>query len=397
MKTRRFTAILLALITLMSVFCSPSFFSFANEVEVVATRGIGISSGEDYFIMNYNQRLMAPNSSNPSDYISVVTWNPSVWNEPRLQWQVNKQSDGTFKLWSFGGSGTILRGYVDTLNIETECDENDESVKFEIQRIDYVIEEDGTYNYAYEGMYVIKCEQYYVAEGPNTVVVLKEEFNSSCCWTFMASEKRFAGLSSVFETGTPTNVNNGAFVEDFENYGYRAYTDLDYHTPEYFLDSLIGDDIFIYAGRASTASLNFYELDGSVHYVGKFTVDYETGGGSDDCYVSDLSANALCLSRCIIYLGNNTGADCLGGDGEYYNLVDATYDKGAHFVLGIRGNISATEKNEWIAAFLEGIELYKTINGALLYVEEWFDYAYNGEDLGFEIYSRGDGNQYLNF
>ena len=121
----------------------------------------------------------------------------------------------------------------------------------------------------------------------------------------------------------------------------------------------------------------------------KLIADYETSGGRiNQYYAFDLDENALCLSRCIIYLGDDTGTSMNG-----YNLVDITYEKGAHYVLGVQGTISAAAKNAWLGAFLDAINSGNTINSAV----EMANLAASRLDSTFTTYSRGDGDQVLNF
>ena len=81
--------------------------------------------------------------------------------------------------------------------------------------------------------------------------------------------------------------------------------------------------------------------------VGRIMADRRLNTPDLVYYISNLPVNSLCRERCVLYLGCNTGTN----NGKY-NLVDSTFDKGAHFVLGTTANVRACDVDIWLENFI---------------------------------------------
>ena len=384
MTVRKKFSFIWVIVTLIVSLCLPSLVSFAST-----SRGLGISDNTVYYIMNYaNKRLMAPNSDT-DEVTNVTTWTAGDWQNPRTKWLVKKQSNGAYRLFSFGSTSHALRAYENN-SVEVEYEESDGSVDFDICRIN-----DGDY----DGMYVIKWGDKYLSTASNSDAVILEEASSvtneegiitnvRCIWTFMAVEKRDATYYYFNHSNMNTSANAVSFYNRFESYGYDGYyvenlEDADFVT-DYYIEQ---DDIFIFAGYGEEASIVFKDANGNK--LGAVVADYETVDENNEYYL-ELDANALARSRCVILLGSNTASYVAGNDGNVYNLVDTIYSYGAHYVLGIMAEIEDDQINAWMTTFISRINNGANIDTAVTAA----NYA---SSMNNYVYSRGDGNQYLNF
>lgn len=93
------------------------------------------------------------------------------------------------------------------------------------------------------------------------------------------------------------------------------------------------------------------------------------------------------MLRCVLYLGCSTGLDYSHSTG-IYNLVDATFEKGAHFVLGTTDTVNVAISNAFLEGFLSKID----DNGSIL---ECISEGLSRSE-GYPITYRGDTSQYLN-
>ncbi len=72
--------------------------------------------------------------------------------------------------------------------------------------------------------------------------------------------------------------------------------------------------------------------------------------------IDDCQKNQLAHARCVLYLGCQTAVDCnMTGIGPIYNLLDSTYNKGAHFVFGFTDILYISDVNDFMAGFLSGV------------------------------------------
>ena len=109
----------------------------------------------------------------------------------------------------------------------------------------------------------------------------------------------------------------------------------------------------------------------------------------------------------MLYIGCHTGCNYIGSDGTIGNLVDETFGKGAHYVMGPLVGILTDDGDLWMQYFLSSIEDGNSLQAAVDYatlqigitVVKYLDdegnetYAY--EQISF--YCIGDGYQYLAF
>lgn len=306
---------------------------------------------------------------------------------------MEKQSDGTYlieilneKYLKVKSDGSIvIHHYI-----------GGDEYKFDICRVD-----EGPW----QGSYTIKNGDKYLSRNYNfgTSWALLDTPTECSYWTFMAAEKGiaeyYAYTNGDFDTTYPSDtVNQTTIMQYLDQLGYEDYM---YNWPvpsDAIIDLIPEIDITIFTGEGDAG---YIITDPTGTYDSMIMADYELTTGYMQQYIGDLGPNDLAKSRCIIYASDNSGNLATGNDGESYNLVDMTYDKGAHFVLGFKNLMPDNLINQWMANFLANINDNCSIRTAIVlacHATGLCDDELDGDEM-FDryIYYRGDWHQYLNF
>lgn len=353
----------------------------SDYVYLYVKDSIGIEDNTKYYIMNYNsKRYLSLESASDTNFTNVYTRERSTTN--LSQWKVDKQTDGTTKLISvYSSTGRVLD--VTGTNIDIHVDNDRTYQKFYVYRID---------SEPYKGLYYIRHGNYYVAQDSNYNVYLTATLSSNAMWSFMAVDTRCADYYSIKEPDTSMQYNNYK-----ETMNLLGYTSNKWHciSAGYAYDYLRNtNDVFTFIGHGaaisgqSCATIGFQNSSGN--YNGCITANSTILEGlsidNHTIYSIDaLSKNALALERCVLYLGCETGVSYVTG-GISYNLVDSTYNKGAHFVLGTLEEISVDEANYFLNIFLYNC-LTKSVYESISSITD--------DNPLFETYYIGDTAQFL--
>lgn len=152
------------------------------------------------------------------------------------------------------------------------------------------------------------------------------------------------------------------------------------------------DDIFVFRGHGGAGRIAFYDENGS--WLGRIAVNSYVFSNSNSRCIDSCSDNQLSTLRCVLYIGCSTGVDFTHSTGTY-NLVDSTYEKGAHFVLGTTETVYASDSN----AFLNGFLTELSTNQSNIYtcVQKGVIKAgtVSSESGSYPLYYVGDSRQYL--
>lgn len=327
------------------------YYDDYDEVEVekyltvLVVDSRGIESGNSYYIVNANTgRNMASSSTNSSDYANVVTLN-SVWSS-RSQWEVVELGDGKFNIFGYGGSsGVILKTFGTSVELETQ--ENVNAEKFSIYRI-----ESGTYS----GLYYIRWGNYYVSQDLNNNVYLSSVMNVCSRWSFVNVDKRDADFFG-FQFGSYNTYDlSDEFVSTMDSAGFSSYSYNNSSAQRAYEVMRSYDDVFVYRGHAVPGVLQFMNASGT-----NTSNIVARGPANNEFAIYDLDNNELNRLRCVLYLGCQTGVSTLTSSSTY-NLVDITFTKGAHFVLGTTEDVVSDHSSEFLQGFLESVYLAKSIN-----------------------------------
>lgn len=388
--------VILLVIGLLS---SSSISSFASNSN---SRGKGLIDGEQYYIYGYyNGYTYFVHSeygsvANMAD-VCITQHNifvdQSPWNDSRYMWMLEKQSDGTY--------------LIEILNEKYLKVKNDGSIiihhyiggdeyKFDICRVD-----EGPW----QGSYTIKNGNKYLSRNYEfgTSWALLDTPTECSYWTFMAAEKGAAEYygyeNGDFNTATPEYRLNGKTIAEY-------FYSMDYYESVYtwpirsdiILEYLPEFDISIFTGQGAAGHII---TDPNATYDSMIMADYELTSGYGQQYIGDFFSNDLARSRCIIYASSYSGNSAIGNDGDMYNLVDVTYNRGAHFVLGFKCNMPGNLINQWMLRFWAHINDNCSIRTSIIlacYATGLYDNELSGdEQFDRYIYYRGDWNQYLHF
>lgn len=353
----------------------------------------GIQNGTFYYIMNYsNGKLMglqtASDANNTNVHVGDITQNT------RYQWIAEVQTDGKIQFINVYSPTKKCLNVTNGYNLDIYTDSNQSYQKFTVERVNDS-ESD------YDGLYTIKNGNMYLGKSTTNSVWLKSTLSSDCYWSFMAVPLQYA---EFFSFDYPleghrfqTNANYAYFKTVFDSYNYATSWSYENNYAFAAYDCMTKrDDVFVFAGHGSPGQIAFFNFEGIC--TGAISaargIRPSASTATDMKYISDIEANGLSHARAIIYLGCETGANHSEGS---VNLVDRTFNKGAHFVLGVEVVVYASHHNEWLQYFLENIEQGYNIEDSIYYATE---------DLGgiivegvnyteIPLYTRGDSSQYL--
>ena len=359
---------------------------------------LGIKNATEYYIMSANDMLIGLDQEEDENNTRIYAINRAP-NSYLSQWKVELQADGTVQFINVysptskcltviyeGGVGDYDEQYTEYVYMST--DTNAENQKFTLERVT---------SGEYEGLYLIKQGDLFVGHSDTTAnrVWLIENIDESCYWSLMAVEKRWAELFAFNYEYTENEEGDSFVTTQCSNYFRNimdslGYVDLAYEnygsvSAYSFLRDR--DDIFVYNGHAFPGMLTFMGSNEDNEEELKGRILANTGMGFDEdiesYYISDLDYNALCLARCVLYIGCQTA-----NDSGNYNLLDETFAKGAHFVLGAQNNITVGDAEDFLTVFLRNVLNGENIEKCMVEAER--------AEANFIADHRGDTKQYLN-
>lgn len=351
----------------------------SEAVSLLVRDSLGIQDGEEYYIMNYDSKRFLS-----LEEVSDENFN-NVWTRPRSemaisQWKPEKQSNGKFHLVSaYSSTGKCLD--VTGTNVDLYANSGASSLMFNIYRANASGER--------QGLYLIRYGDYYVSQNANSNVYLSKSLTDASYWSFMSVDKSFANYYSIINPDTRGNAD--AYKETMERLGYRVnhYHCCDAKTAQQCMR--ITNSVFTFVGHGDEvvedegkATIFFQNASGELN--GRITANSAIYNGREDYAVDSFPKNSLAIGKCVLYLGCSTG-DTYRIGGKNYNLVDSTFNKGAHFVLGTTRQIYLNEIDDFFAAFLEASQKGWNIWEAIK--------ATRGDSKCFDAYYQGDRWQYL--
>lgn len=354
-----------------------SSFYLTDSITITVCDSTGISNGTVYYIMNAgSDRLLGRQTS---DYLSTTNIAAVAFSsKDNAKWTVSEQSDGSFSLKNMDDNTGSL--YLNTNGTDVTL-----AYGFKNFSINRVTTGD------YEGLYLIKYGNQYVAQNTNYDAYLTSTLSESCYWSFMAVDQRYASYYSSSEPNT-----QGRIEEHQTAMTNMGYTNNNWHcqTATWAYGALQNTvDVFTFIGHGGKtldevpcAAIVFQTDSGDsngVIYANRAISDDESGR-----FIDDLSDNALALSRCVLYLGCSTGTPYTAANGVTYNLVDSTFNKGAHFVLGFEEEVMPAHSYLFLDYFL-----FLSEDGYS--IQEILD-EYSLDDYAVNIHFKGDKKQCIN-
>ncbi len=342
---------------------------------------LGIQNGKNYYIMNYSsKRFLSLEESSDANFTNV-------WTRPRSeltlsQWTVKKQSDGKFHLVSvYSSTGKCLD--VTGTNIDIYTTSSAPSLSFNIYRVNAAGDR--------QGLYLIQYGKYYVSQDTDFNVYLSKNLTDASYWSFMTVDKSFANYYSIAVPDTQGKA--GDYKETMERLGYHVNHWHCCNAKTAYENMHLSNSVFAFVGHgdevipnAGKASIVFQNASGGDN--GYIVANSAIHHGSGDYAIDSLPKNGLAIEKCVLYIGCSTGTSYRIG-GKDYNLVDSTFAKGAHFVLGTKHQIYLPDVDAFFDMFLSECQNGKNIREAIR--------AVNGAEPCFEAYFVGDRWQYLGY
>jgi hypothetical protein len=363
-----------------------TFPSFATVQSNTTTDSTGIENSKLYYIVNaYTPQCMAPNSTSATEYTNVTTVS-RAWTQQTL-WKVHMTSSGQFQLQSFGGlSGVILEAF--GTSIEVESADGDPTEYFVIERIN---------SGAFQGCYYIKQGEYYVTRHSSSGnVYLSNITDSRSIWSFIKSDLGTAEMfnfSFTDNNGVTTNTlgQRNNFMTKFSDLGYTVYSRTNNSSTVAYQRLQDYTDVFLFVGHANSGLIAFFDSSGS-----QFGAISANGSvlslHRPNLHIDDLSPNQLSHVRMVLYLGCNSGNDLNNST----NLVNSTYNQGAHFVLGVTDEVLPGLVNEWLYYFIDYLHQGFNINDSMDYAYMMqMQYGNYCEPFTLPTYYVGDTRQYI--
>ena len=360
--------------------------TYTDTLEItVHDNPIGLVDGETYYISNFYYAKFITSAAY-AEYANMYLVGIGKTTTTFSQWELDYQPDGTVQIinnYSPSNQCMTVNGSRICITYDTESDNQ----KFILER--------NTAGF-YPGYYFIRYRDKYLSLNSNNEVVLTTIPSLEAHWSFSNINKNNAQIFSNNYTGTVTNTYNNVFVTTLDNAGYTAvaYTNQSALTAYNNIDN---DDIFVFIGHGAPGRIAFHYASGAI--AGRIIVSPQAGAGlsSPQYYISDFSNNALANLRIVLYIGCETGVD-VALDNVTYNLVDETYEKGAHFVLGTTQEIYQNDALLFLNGFLDGISkgltVGESINNGLNSIPD-AKYIVDNQPVKLPLHYIGDDKQYL--
>lgn len=373
--------------TTISAYCYNPATSSAHidSIEItVHGNPIGLEHGETYYISNfYYGKFLS--TAVFAEYANMIIVGMNKNSLSFSQWELDYQTDGTIQIINnFSPSNQCMT--VNGTQICSTYDNEAPNQKFIIERITTGL---------YYGYYFIRYQDKYVAIDSANNIVLMTIPAIEAYWSFSPVEKGFADLYSQNFPGTNTSVNNTSFVSTFNNAEYSAFAYTSATASAAYERMNNYDDVFVIIAHAAPGMMALYST--SAQYLGSICSSsavqelYQCNPSSN---ILDLPDNALSNLRVVLYIGCQTGVD-VSIDNTTYNLVDDTFNKGAHFVLGTTEDVYISDANVFLHYFISHINAGHTVGDSvqkgITEVGTNSFYTHNS----FPIYKIGDEKQYL--
>lgn len=349
----------------------------------------GLESGTTYLIRNVSTgNYLDVQGGTDKNGQNVIVYSYLGGNNQK--WKLNRVSGYTYQFVSRLSSSRVMD--VNSSNIDIWDNNYGSDQKFTLSR-----NTDGTY-------YIKNGLKYVTVIDGNKNVGLSTS-SSYAKWSFDEVTRGDADIygfnykdgefllwDSIYDsTGSFSKFKSGFNSAGFNTY---AFTNLTASTAFKYMKS---DSVWVFRGHGyytnekegvPMASIAFIGSDGKKHSGDNAAITANSSIMSGYA-INDLEANALSSAKCIMYIGCGTAESYYDGT-QSYNLVSATYKKGAHFVLGTTDSVYTSAATDWTINFsTRASTTGATISECLSYAS----YFIGGVSVG----TAGDKNCRLNY
>ncbi|MBQ7354299.1 MAG: hypothetical protein IJW62_02120 [Clostridia bacterium] len=385
--------------------------TISASVTIKVRTPTGLLDDNDYYIMNCGTgKLLSLANSNDANNVSLIGQDRN--DDTIAQWTLDIATDsqgyhtGVTQLISANSSAN-RRAYVSGTNLVL-YNVSSARTKFAVHRI-----ESGTN----QGKYAIRYGTQYVAMNSSGTVYLTSSSSANIYWCFMDAHKGYADMYGFYvpdshPDAVDSTVNLSLFASAFNALGYVA-DGWENETAAYAYELLPDDEICIINSHANTGIIYFFGDNGIDNgAIAVHSIVASDHLATSDQFIQFLNIsgrppeNALASSRLIMYMGCLTGVDHTHDFVDYiktYNLVNATFDKGAHCVIGLTKSVNERGVNDWLTQFINAIRSGQTIKNAINTANNNTNTLKIKNDDGTEtavdtmpLKTVGDTDQYLN-
>ncbi|MBE6607040.1 MAG: hypothetical protein E7633_00590 [Ruminococcaceae bacterium] len=340
--------------------------TFTTYIDVYDNRGI--VNGEEYYIMNTttkkNLSLSSASTANNTGIGLVARSNSTM-----QRWKLTQQSTGKYTFVSMYNSTTKGMYANSSTNDVYLYTVGSSATYFEIERINT---RNSDTDSGYQGTYLIRYGSKYLAASTTTDVYLASTLNTNCYWSLSRVDKGTADLFSFDSRqygGThATTGSDDKFETTLGDLGYQA-TAYNNDTAGSAFTKLQSGSVFVFRGHGGAGKILFYQTTDS-NFTGAILANELVSSSVSAKYkisaytttdTDTLSNNALKSMRCVLYVGCSTAKNYK----SYGNLVDETYNQGAHFVMGTLRDIKSEYNGYWLRYFLDAIDRGDNIQEAV--------------------------------
>lgn len=254
------------------------------------------------------------------------------------KWQIYRVASGEYKIVSslntdYGldiksGGNAILYKYKGSSN-----------EKFDIGRTG-----SGTYN--------IKNNNKYVSVSNGNVQTMTPYPSGTWCF-----ERVYRGEINMFSfnySGYNSTTQNSFIQSNFASMNYQYWGSYVNTSRGYAYDKLKMSHIWIHNGHGEPGVMLFTTDGSEVQYL-------------SIPYINTLDANALSTERVIITTGCQSAKNIDSSSTSYRgnNLIEAMYDKGAHFSIGWQTNINTAQASQWVKLFFNSASVGDTVRESM--------------------------------
>ena len=332
--------------------------NYSASIYIFVRDSLGIENNTNYYIINKSSgRCISLAEESDTNFTPIVT-TPFLYSD-LSEWKLEKQNNGSYQLVSIYSSTNKVMTFSSTIGLALLVDSNSIKQNFDIYRLT-------SGNYA--GYYIIRINGYYVTQADDNSIDLTETVSAKSYWSLMAAERGRADLYNFYFTDNDTNetFDTTKTVDDYRSrfmqMGYFTFDSTNemaaqaYHTLKNY------DDVFIFRGHAMEGSLSFYNQNGTLtgSIAAGETMFYV---GADRHYIDELPYNSLASLRCALYLGCSTAVSLQME--RTVNLLSATFDKGAHFVLGTTDTVFTNNSDDFLWGFMKAASEGKNIEACI--------------------------------
>ena len=309
-----------------------------KSIYITVLDTIGLVDGESYNIMNYSSgKYMSLVSETDSNGVNICTMDKTDLDI--AQWKIIHEANKKYQFINlYSTTNKVLSSM--GVNVCLYMDSNYSSQQFDVYRV-----EKGKY----QGLYMIRYGNYFLSQDTSGNVCLSNVINDRAYWSFMLAANGEASIFSMNYKGFDTRGSNTCFYETMKNCGYIEHRYIGEEV-EVALKSLKEDEIFIFTGHGEPATIVFHDLTGES--AGVITVNRMVNSTENSGYIWDLEDNELSQLRCVLLMGCNTGVSAVLGN-QSVSLLNAMYNKGAHFVMGTTKITYVDRDNVFLGTFLK--------------------------------------------